>query len=183
MTDLQRNYRELQKSQSYTQTVHSSRFAHFCVFSGFSCACVEFACIPGKVEDVCHLPQFADESVSLITIAQALHWLDAPSCFEEANRLLQPGGVLSALGYGICSVTSSEEAESAFKQYYYEVLGSHLAPGSEGHFWDIDRRLVDNGLEGIDFGSYFDDVSKVWFKESKNLTLQQFLGYVSTFSG
>ncbi|XP_071836687.1 uncharacterized protein [Apostichopus japonicus] len=34
----------------------------------------------------------ADESVDLINVATAMHWLDAPTFLKEVNRVLRPGG-------------------------------------------------------------------------------------------
>src|SRR5262245_37971020 len=45
-----------------------------------------------------------DESVSLITVAQALHWFDLERFYAEAKRVLAPGGVLAAWAYGINEV-------------------------------------------------------------------------------
>lgn len=41
-----------------------------------------------------------DSSVDLITIAQAMHWVDTGKFYRECHRLLRPGGVLVAYGYG-----------------------------------------------------------------------------------
>ncbi len=38
----------------------------------------------------------ADQSVDLVTVAQALHWLDLEPFLKEARRVLVPGGVLAA---------------------------------------------------------------------------------------
>ena len=41
-----------------------------------------------------------DTSVQLVAVAQALHWFDRERFFEECARVLSPGGVLAAWGYG-----------------------------------------------------------------------------------
>jgi SAM-dependent methyltransferase len=40
------------------------------------------------------------ESIDLITVAQALHWFDNDDFFNEARRVLKPGGALAAWAYG-----------------------------------------------------------------------------------
>jgi SAM-dependent methyltransferase len=41
-----------------------------------------------------------DASVQLVAVAQALHWFDRERFFGECKRVLTPGGVLAAWGYG-----------------------------------------------------------------------------------
>ena len=41
-----------------------------------------------------------DSSVDLITIAQALHWLNLDLFYAEVKRVLKPNGVCAAYGYG-----------------------------------------------------------------------------------
>jgi ubiquinone/menaquinone biosynthesis C-methylase UbiE len=47
----------------------------------------------------------ANESVSLITVAQALQWFDLEKFFAEARRVLQPGGILAVSTYNLFRVT------------------------------------------------------------------------------
>ena len=51
-----------------------------------------------------------DSSVDLITIAQALHWLNHDVFYSEVKRVLKPNGVFAAYGYGI-NVLDNDEAE------------------------------------------------------------------------
>ena len=37
-----------------------------------------------------------DHSVSLVTVAQALHWMDATALMREVRRVLVPGGIFAA---------------------------------------------------------------------------------------
>lgn len=41
-----------------------------------------------------------DASCDLVLVAQALHWFDLEVFYAEARRVLKPGGVLAAIGYG-----------------------------------------------------------------------------------
>ena len=40
-----------------------------------------------------------DSSLDLVTICQALHWLDLDTFYSEVERVLRPGGVLAVVGY------------------------------------------------------------------------------------
>jgi len=44
-------------------------------------------------------------SVDLITVAQALHWLDLPRFYAEVLRVLRPGGVIAVWCYHLMSVS------------------------------------------------------------------------------
>lgn len=47
-----------------------------------------------------HQSGLKDNSVSLLTVATAVHWFDHTSFYEEARRVLMPGGVLAVWTYG-----------------------------------------------------------------------------------
>ena len=51
-----------------------------------------------------------DNSVDLITVSQALHWLDHDVFYAEVRRVLKETGVFAAYGYGL-NVLNDEEAE------------------------------------------------------------------------
>ena len=51
---------------------------------------------PGEDMSFC-----ADNSVDLITSAQAMHWFDLDKFYAEATRVLKPNGVLATYGYAI----------------------------------------------------------------------------------
>jgi SAM-dependent methyltransferase len=59
-------------------------------------------------------------SVDLVTVAAALHWLDFPSFFAEVERVVRPGGVLAAWTYhtAICE----PPFDRAFHRLYWDVL-------------------------------------------------------------
>lgn len=135
-----------------------------------------------QVTDVCQLPDTPSNCADLITIAQALHWLDVSACFQEVKRLLTKQGVLAVMGYAICRL-SDPDSEKVFKDYYYNVLGSNLAPGTPGNSWAIDRRAVDNGLADYPFSATFSSVERKWFHEVKAMSVASFIGYLRTFSG
>ena len=40
-----------------------------------------------------------DNSVDLVSICQALHWLDVEMFYSEVSRVLVKGGVLAVVGY------------------------------------------------------------------------------------
>ena len=51
----------------------------------------------GKGED---LSQFADRSLDLVSMGQAMHWIDTEKFYRETDRTLRVGGTLAIYGYG-----------------------------------------------------------------------------------
>jgi ubiquinone/menaquinone biosynthesis C-methylase UbiE len=71
----------------------------------------------------------ADESIGLITVAQAVHWFDFDRFFAEARRALIPGGALAVWAYGVNEV--EEKAINDVMQDFYannDVRGVCIAP-------------------------------------------------------
>ncbi|CAN0858110.1 Putative methyltransferase DDB_G0268948 [Linum grandiflorum] len=123
------------------------------------------------------LPHFvADEStVDLVTVAQALHWLDLPEFYRQVKWLLKkPDGVIAAWCYGTPEVNS--EVDSVFNPFY----AVDSAP-----YWDPQRKLVDDGYNGVDFP--FDEAVEggtgpFRFVTEKLMDLDAFLMYLRSWS-
>lgn len=110
-----------------------------------------------------------DDSVDLITIAQALHWFDHPRFFAEAQRVLRPGGVIAAWCYGLCGVTA--RVDRVFAHLYEDVLGP---------YWPPERRLVESGYRELDFP--FEEIRPPLLEMRCDWTLPQYLAYLSSWS-
>jgi SAM-dependent methyltransferase len=78
-------------------------------------------------------------SCDIILAAQCLHWFDLPTFFAEARRVLRPGGLLAAVGYGWWYV---DDEVDAIMTGLLRRLEPHWLPGN----W----MLID-GYRGIDF--------------------------------
>jgi ubiquinone/menaquinone biosynthesis C-methylase UbiE len=112
----------------------------------------------------------AAQSVELVTVAQALHWFNFDKFYAEVRRVLQPGGVLIAWAYGINEVEGAAANEVAL-DYYSNVVGP---------YWPPERRLVEEGYRTIPFP--FQEIASPSFKMETFWTLEQLLGYFSTWS-
>ncbi|KIZ06425.1 methyltransferase type 11 [Monoraphidium neglectum] len=79
----------------------------------------------------------------LVTVAQALHWFDAPAFYREARRVLSaPRGALAVWCYGLATVEAEgHPADAALK----DIFGEELGP-----YWDERRKLVDNMYRGME---------------------------------
>ena len=112
---------------------------------------------------------FASQSFDLVTIAQALHWVDIPSFWREARRVLVPGGIVAAWTYSLCHVTP--DIDRIVERFYREVIGPFWAPG---------RVLTDTGYRTVPFP--FTEFDLTAPDMAATLTLPEFLGYIGTWS-
>jgi SAM-dependent methyltransferase len=65
-------------------------------------------------------------AVDLLTIAQAVHWFDLDQFYAEARRVLKPGGVIAAWGYGLPEMTPGLERPLA--RFYRDILAGYWSP-------------------------------------------------------
>lgn len=123
-----------------------------------------------------------NNSTSLITVGQGLHWfLDDPAkLWAEFDRVLEPNGVLAVASYAMLRL-HNPALKAKFDAFYFDKLGSHLGPQDPRCAWKCDRRWVDSGYEGVAF-PYPDSVRKQTFVVPVHLSRSHFFGYVRTMS-
>jgi SAM-dependent methyltransferase len=112
----------------------------------------------------------ADGSVSLITVAQALHWFDLDRFYPEAKRVLIPGGVLAVWAYGVDEV-EGDVVNQLMQEFYSNTVGP---------YWPPERKLVEDGYRTLPFP--FAEMAPPAFRMEARWTLEQLLGYCSTWS-
>lgn len=108
-------------------------------------------------------------STDLVTVAQALHWLDRPKFWTEAKRVLRPGGVIAVWCYQLQHV--SPEVDEIIDRFYRVTVGP---------YWTRDRRLVEDGYRSIEFP--FAELAAPAFAMTTEWTLEQEVGYLGTWS-
>lgn len=111
----------------------------------------------------------ADQSVDLITVAQAVHWFNFNQFYKEVKRILKPNGFIAIVGYGLLQVESP--VKPVLDQIYYHVLKN---------FWDPERKYIDEEYKTIPFP--FDEKTVPTFSISYQWTVEQFIGYLCTWS-
>lgn len=111
----------------------------------------------------------ASGSIDLVTVAQALHWFDRASFFNEVHRVLAPGGLLAIWSYGIPSV--EPRIDEVLRRFHDVEVGPYWSPA---------RRLVESGYEGIELPVVEEKVPR--FSMHASWTLAQLGGYLSTWS-
>jgi SAM-dependent methyltransferase len=112
----------------------------------------------------------ASGSVSLVTVAQAIHWFDRPMFYAEARRVLVAGGVLAVWSYGLLTLHDSA-LDAVIRRFHVETIGS---------FWPPERRLVDQGYRGLELP--FAPVAAPVLTMRAHWSLHQLAGYLSTWS-
>lgn len=108
-------------------------------------------------------------SVSLVTVAQALHWLDLEPFYAEVRRVLVPGGLVAAWCYGLLEVEG--EPGAVVRRFATEVVGP---------YWPAERALVDAGYATVPFP--FAEVEAPAFAMERRWTLAELAGYLGTWS-
>lgn len=112
---------------------------------------------------------FAAASVDLVTVAQALHWFDVDAFYTEVRRVVKPGGVLAAWCYGLTRI--APDLDGVVDRYYRDIVGP---------YWPAERRHVDDQYRSIAFP--FEDIAAPAFRMEQRWTLDEFLGYLATWS-
>lgn len=111
-----------------------------------------------------------DASVSLITVAQALHWFDVDAFHAEATRVLVKNGVIAEWTYGLMIVRSAP-AVTRFVQDFDVAMHP---------YWPPERRFVDRHYQ--DFAFPFSPIALGDFAMHAEWTVEQLLGYLRTWS-
>jgi len=119
-------------------------------------------------------------SVDLVTVAQALHWLDLDTFYGHVKHVLRkPGGVFAAWCYREPVVNPSVDC------VFEEVFRASVA------FWDPPRKMVDEGYatvcfpfrsvvqEGSEEGASTTAPIKFWAK--KEMGLEPYLNYMRSW--
>ena len=106
----------------------------------------------------------------LVTIAQALHWLDVGAFFREAARVARPGCLVAVWSYGDVRLEDPDA----------DALVRHFARTIVGPYWPPQRRIVDEGYRSITMP--FDEIDVPEFEMAERWTREQLLGYIRTWS-
>jgi SAM-dependent methyltransferase len=109
-------------------------------------------------------------SVSLVTVAQALHWFDRTAVYAAVRRTLVAGGVLAVWSYGLLTL-HDDALDDIVRRFHGETLGP---------YWPPERRLVDEGYQSRELP--FEHVEAPQFPMQARWTLDHLVGYLSTWS-
>lgn len=138
---------------------------------------IRYQCTPSKLSIAEVEENIAAEStVDLVTIAQALHWFDFPTFYQQVKWVLKkPNRVIAAWCYTMPEINPSFDAVF---QRFYKV--------DSGPYWEPERKLVDNKYETIDFPfepvDGLDHTGPFQFKAERVMDLEGFFTYIRSWS-
>ena len=122
-------------------------------------------------------PILEDNSVDLITVAQAIHWFDFDKFYGEVKRVLKKkkadntgGGIIAAWAYGMHTICP--EIDKITYHLYEEILGDR--------YWPAERKYVEAKLETIPFP--FETIQSPQFSLQLEWNLSELLNYFRSWS-
>lgn len=112
---------------------------------------------------------FPAESVDLITVAQALHWFNVDTFYEEVNRVAKPGGAIGVWCYELNTI--EPDIDAIVRKYYDEIVGP---------YWPPERRFVADGYRSLPFP--FREIQTPIIEMQTRWDLDRLLGYLRSWS-
>lgn len=112
---------------------------------------------------------FPNDSFDLITVAQAIHWINFGLFYPEVVRVAKPNAVLAVWGYSLLSINPI--IDEVLSEFYVRVVGS---------YWDKERRFIDEKYQTIPFP--FEEIQSPQFEMTFEWPLEQLAGYINTWS-
>jgi SAM-dependent methyltransferase len=109
-------------------------------------------------------------SVSAVTVAQALHWLDPDSFYKEVKRVLEPGGAIVIWGYGDPVMETNE----------LERIVHNFNRGTIEKYWTPQRQLLLDKYATVEFP--FREIETPKLDLERRWTLHELTGYMRTWS-
>jgi SAM-dependent methyltransferase len=111
-----------------------------------------------------------DESVDVVTVAQAIHWLDHAQFYSEARRVMRPDAAIVVWGYGDPVIDAAD----------VDAIVHAYNRGTIERYWRPERELILSGLRTIPFP--FREVAAPEFIMEREWTLSELAGYMRTWS-
>ncbi|KAL5711981.1 hypothetical protein ACHQM5_014197 [Ranunculus cassubicifolius] len=117
----------------------------------------------------------ASGTVDLVTVAQAVHWFDLPTFYEQVKLVLKkPNGVLAVWCY--IEPVVNKAVDAVFWKLYNE----------SGPYWAPARKIVDDRYRNIDFPfepvDGEDHTGPFEFVTERSMDLNAYLTYIRSWS-
>ena len=112
-----------------------------------------------------------DNSVDLITVAQAAHWFDLDKFYKEVTRISKSNGVLAIWSYGMHKIDND-----------IDKIGERLNVGGDilGRYWPRETDYVKEDYKTIPFP--FKEIPAPKFEMTVNWNLDDLVCYMQTWS-
>lgn len=112
---------------------------------------------------------FESNHFDLITVAQALHWLDCKKFYQEVRRTAKHNALVAVWGYGL--LTIEVRIDQLLKAFYQQIVGPH---------WPPERKHIENEYRNLPFP--FESKEEMRFSSDYYWTPEHFQGYLMTWS-
>jgi len=101
-------------------------------------------------EGFSHQTGLPDKSSQIITCSQSLHWMEPQTTFEEAARILIPGGVFAAYDYDWPPTTNNWEADAAYEECMAKMceVEKRYTDPKPIRIWDKSQHLARMRISG-----------------------------------
>lgn len=110
-----------------------------------------------------------DDSVNLVTVAQALHWLDTHRFYREVQRVSKKHGIIAVWCYDLLLV--NPEVDAVINRFYREIMKG---------YWFPERRHIETGYSTLPFP--FKRVETPLLAITASWELDAMTGYLRTWS-
>ena len=111
-----------------------------------------------------------DASVDLVTVAQALHWLERPRFYAEAQRVMKPDGIIAVFGYTWFYISPE-----------LDVLIDELLLQPAAPYWLPNSQVLWDGFRTVEFP--FEELTPPRLAIHLQWNLEQLMGYYLSSSG
>lgn len=112
---------------------------------------------------------FADSSVDLVVVAQAVHWFEFELFYQQVKRVLRPEGIIAVISYGLLKTNTA--IDETIERLYSLTLNK---------YWDFERSYIDENYRTIPFP--FKELDAPCFAINYSWTIEELLGYLNTWS-
>lgn len=116
------------------------------------------------------LSTLPDNSVNLITVAQALHWFDHEAFFKEVERVACDNALFAAWGYDLLSVDNGD-INKILRHFHDDITGP---------YWDSERKHVDEHYLNIHIP--FEVIDCPLYSYKVGWQVERLIGYLNTWS-
>lgn len=111
----------------------------------------------------------SDSSADLVIAAQAAHWFDLDSFYDEFRRVAKPNGLLALVSYGVPQLNG--DVGERFSDFYWKDIHE---------FWPAERKHVERGYETLEFP--FSELKLPEISVQRDWNFSLLLGYINTWS-
>jgi ubiquinone/menaquinone biosynthesis C-methylase UbiE len=147
----------------YFDTVIATDISQNQIDTAYKASNIFYSIAPAEQTDI------ADNSIDLVTIAQAIHWFNFDKFYAEVQRVSKPGAIIAVWMYSLLQIT--KEIDEIISNYHFVTLEK---------YWDEERKYIDDNYSSIPFP--FTEIHTPAFQIEVYWSLEDLKGYLNTWS-